>query len=149
MQRLLEGAQTGRLHKVTARVQGPFGGHNLPTAEMDAPQHMIVFVGGVGAPTVLSILKRLALHRDLHHLHSGAQFCVYFWVYLFYFNPGAAGQVPCIGVPLLHTFWPSIKYMRKVRFTLDEVHSTDICRYVGTCTVLADCVRSLQRSTRR
>ena len=73
MQRLLEGAQTGRLHKVTARVQGPFGGHNLPAAEMDAPQHMIVFVGGVGAPTVLSILKRLALHRDLNKLHSGAQ----------------------------------------------------------------------------
>ena len=64
MQKLLEGASTGKLHKIRARVQGPFGGHTLPVAEMDAPQHMIVFVGGVGAPTVLSILKRLASHRD-------------------------------------------------------------------------------------
>jgi hypothetical protein len=68
LQKLLEGASTGKLHKVTARVQGPFGGHNLSVAEMDEPQHMIVFVGGVGAPTVLSILKRLALHREAHHI---------------------------------------------------------------------------------
>jgi hypothetical protein len=67
MQKLLEKASTGELHKVTARVQGPFGGHNLPAAEMDEAQHMIVFVGGVGAPTVLAILKRLAMHRELHH----------------------------------------------------------------------------------
>lgn len=75
MQQLLEGATTGRLHKVTARVQGPFGGHDLPVHEMDTPQHMIVFVGGVGAPTVLSILKRLALHREMHHKHSGVFIC--------------------------------------------------------------------------
>lgn len=71
MQRLLEGATTGKLHKIRARVQGPFGGHTLPVAEMEAPQHMIVFVGGVGAPTVLSILKRLAIHRDANKQHLG------------------------------------------------------------------------------
>ena len=72
MQRLLEGAQDGSIHKIRARVQGPFGGHNLPVPEMDEPQHMVVFVGGVGAPTVLSILKRLAIHRDTFHRFSRA-----------------------------------------------------------------------------
>lgn len=71
VQNLLEGAQAGAIHKIRARVQGPFGGHDLSVAEMDTPQHMVVFVGGVGAPTVLSILKRLALHRDKWHSHSG------------------------------------------------------------------------------
>jgi hypothetical protein len=84
MQKLLEKASTGELHKVTARVQGPFGGHNLPVAEMDEAQHMIVFVGGVGAPTVLAILKRLALHRELHHsnhLGTVALICSLYRVY--------------------------------------------------------------------
>lgn len=71
-QKLLEGAQAGTLDQVEARVQGPFHSHSMSDVEIDALRHMIVVVGGVGGPTVLPILKHLALSREQVPNHAGA-----------------------------------------------------------------------------
>ena len=63
MQKLWQAAQNETGRKLTARIQGPFGGRDPPPAEMDSAQQMLVFVGGLGATAVVAALKRLALHR--------------------------------------------------------------------------------------
>lgn len=65
MQKLLEAAKEGKLAgPVQARLQGPFDGHNMSTAEMTNINSMLVVAGGIGLPAVLPALQRLALYRE-------------------------------------------------------------------------------------
>jgi hypothetical protein len=67
MQRLREGALSGELHKVAAKIQGPIGGRRLSEVDLETNRHLVVFSVGVSAASLLSALQRLALVWEGHH----------------------------------------------------------------------------------
>ena len=48
---------------ITAKVQGPFEGHDMTASEERIYTHMVFFAGGIGATAVMPMIKRAALRR--------------------------------------------------------------------------------------